>query len=532
MNKTYIRKIFFTSSFLLLLQFSLSCSNGHPLSLRIENTDLSYPIVRYGRFFIDHENLNLEQIRQLPESNWKFFHSDHKHFGTGFEIIWLCIDLDNQSGKAQWNLVSEYSFIERISLFYFNRENRLVKEQGGAVIPMSQRYRAHRLPVLPLDLKPGKNRVWLRIQSRFEKKIGFTIEAPDKLIYRNRFSENFYLEFLRLASILAVISFLSSLYLRKILFLWHAAYVVSLTAYMAVWEGYAMFWIYPEHPYCNSHINYFSGFLFGFFLLQFWRRLLSLSIQLPGYNRVMIVLAWLNLASSTYALLPFTNFTALNIIARLDIIFAAGLVLLANYKIIKLGQRYAIYSMFSAIFFFSSFWYFLYHGIWMIPGNANVNNPLYLGFLLELIVLILSLLSRIRFIRSLQERGHEENRNTASMSRIQHFDLRHLIIQLDSLIKDQKIYCDENFSLESLAAALSITRHQLSELLREVFGTNFYGFLNNLRIREAQRLLRADKEISILAVSLAVGYNSKSTFNQAFKKNTGMTPSEFRRTNE
>jgi AraC-like DNA-binding protein len=58
---------------------------------------------------------------------------------------------------------------------------------------------------------------------------------------------------------------------------------------------------------------------------------------------------------------------------------------------------------------------------------------------------------------------------------------------------------------------------------------NFYEFINNYRIKEAKEILKTDKEQTISDVFLAVGFNSKSVFNTFFKKNTGMTPSEFRK---
>jgi AraC-like DNA-binding protein len=60
---------------------------------------------------------------------------------------------------------------------------------------------------------------------------------------------------------------------------------------------------------------------------------------------------------------------------------------------------------------------------------------------------------------------------------------------------------------------------------------NFYEFINNYRIKEAKEILTADsnQEKTISDIFLAVGFNSKSVFNTFFKKNVGLTPSEFRK---
>ena len=96
---------------------------------------------------------------------------------------------------------------------------------------------------------------------------------------------------------------------------------------------------------------------------------------------------------------------------------------------------------------------------------------------------------------------------------------------------NEQIYCDEDLSQERLASLLEIKRHQLSELLRVVHNTNFYSFINRHRIACARKLLLEQPDRSVLSIALASGFNSKSTFNSEFKKQTGMTPVEFRKSN-
>ena len=63
---------------------------------------------------------------------------------------------------------------------------------------------------------------------------------------------------------------------------------------------------------------------------------------------------------------------------------------------------------------------------------------------------------------------------------------------------------------------------------------NFYDFINNYRINFAKNLLNnpADDKMTVLEILYEAGFNSKSAFNVAFKKETGVTPSQFRRSNE
>jgi AraC-like DNA-binding protein len=99
------------------------------------------------------------------------------------------------------------------------------------------------------------------------------------------------------------------------------------------------------------------------------------------------------------------------------------------------------------------------------------------------------------------------------------------------LLEEEKAYKDPNLTIKLLAAKLLISPRSLSWIINNQLDTNFYEFINEYRIKEAQQILSgpADRQKSILEIAYEVGYNSKSAFNRAFKNFTGMTPSEFRK---
>jgi len=92
----------------------------------------------------------------------------------------------------------------------------------------------------------------------------------------------------------------------------------------------------------------------------------------------------------------------------------------------------------------------------------------------------------------------------------------------------QALYRDCLLNLRTLSQTLKERPHYLSQVINQDLGSTFYGYVSRHRIGEAKRLLLADPDRSILEVALAVGFNSKSTFNAAFRANTGMTPREYR----
>jgi AraC-like DNA-binding protein len=120
------------------------------------------------------------------------------------------------------------------------------------------------------------------------------------------------------------------------------------------------------------------------------------------------------------------------------------------------------------------------------------------------------------------------NRKKASLSTAMAADY---IRRLSQFMDTQKPYYDAELTLYSLAEKTRIPPRSLSEVINSVLGQNFYEYINSYRIRESQRLLGdlKSRKKTVLEVLYEVGFNSKSSFNSAFKKHTGMTPLEFRR---
>ncbi len=101
--------------------------------------------------------------------------------------------------------------------------------------------------------------------------------------------------------------------------------------------------------------------------------------------------------------------------------------------------------------------------------------------------------------------------------------------QLVEAMEESKMYLQQELTLQELAGHLTIPKHQLSQLINERFGKNFYDFVNGYRVEEAKQLLLNEKysHFTTLAIAQEAGFNSKATFNAVFKKTAGCTPSEY-----
>ena len=96
-------------------------------------------------------------------------------------------------------------------------------------------------------------------------------------------------------------------------------------------------------------------------------------------------------------------------------------------------------------------------------------------------------------------------------------------------VETQTPYLNPELTLAALADQVAMTPREVSELLNQSLGVHFFDFINSHRIDHARQLLVTEPSQSVLDILLASGFNSKSSFNTAFKKQIGMTPSAYRK---
>lgn len=116
-------------------------------------------------------------------------------------------------------------------------------------------------------------------------------------------------------------------------------------------------------------------------------------------------------------------------------------------------------------------------------------------------------------------------------SPLQSNDSARLFNKIETRIQEERLYLDESLTLDALAQRIEEPRHRISQAINEQSGKSFSELVNGHRIREAQQLLETTtkQELNIIEIAYQVGFSSKKTFNAVFKKHTGMTPTEFRR---
>jgi AraC-like DNA-binding protein len=108
-----------------------------------------------------------------------------------------------------------------------------------------------------------------------------------------------------------------------------------------------------------------------------------------------------------------------------------------------------------------------------------------------------------------------------------------IVKKIDDIVANQKMYLNKNLTLQLLADKLQITNKKLSQILNAHQDLSFTDYLNKYRVEESKKkLLNPDLQgIKIDTIAQDSGFNSRTTFYEAFKKHEGCTPSQFRKRN-
>jgi AraC-like DNA-binding protein len=143
------------------------------------------------------------------------------------------------------------------------------------------------------------------------------------------------------------------------------------------------------------------------------------------------------------------------------------------------------------------------------------------------IVLLVGLPIVVRAVR--RRRGHRDRNGKRAL--LPPEAVERVKAKLAQVLKEERIYRDEKLTLRTLAGAVGVSPHQLSWIINEELRVSFPTLINGYRIEEVKSRL-ADPSFdgaSILRTAMEAGFNTKASFNRAFKRQTGMTPSEYRK---
>ncbi|MDR6368746.1 AraC-like DNA-binding protein [Chryseobacterium bernardetii] len=105
------------------------------------------------------------------------------------------------------------------------------------------------------------------------------------------------------------------------------------------------------------------------------------------------------------------------------------------------------------------------------------------------------------------------------------------LLRLKKYMVEKKPFLNSSLTIQEVSGEIGIPVRELSLLINHQLGQHFYDFVNTYRIENAMNMLKDEtkSKVTILEILYEVGFNSKSSFNTAFKKHTGTTPTLYRK---
>jgi len=140
----------------------------------------------------------------------------------------------------------------------------------------------------------------------------------------------------------------------------------------------------------------------------------------------------------------------------------------------------------------------------------------------------------IASLQSISGKYSESKRETISKyqkSGLSEQRVKELHLQLLSIMAVEQVFIDEDLTLFKLAVMLKISPNHLSQVINTMEKCNFFDFVNLFRVEEVKKGIFSKKyeHFTLSGIAFDCGFNSKAAFNRAFKKFTGITPTEFRK---
>lgn len=116
-------------------------------------------------------------------------------------------------------------------------------------------------------------------------------------------------------------------------------------------------------------------------------------------------------------------------------------------------------------------------------------------------------------------------------SRLGSNEVDSILIQIREKIEADRLYQNQDFSLKDLSERMDFNEHQISQVINQVTGDNFSVLINNYRVEKVKEMMRSNDydHLKLLSIAFEAGFSNKNSFNQHFRRVTGMTPSAFKK---
>ncbi len=104
-----------------------------------------------------------------------------------------------------------------------------------------------------------------------------------------------------------------------------------------------------------------------------------------------------------------------------------------------------------------------------------------------------------------------------------------MFAQIQDLVSGERLYLKQELKLEDISNRTGFSRHDVSQVLNDIYGFGYTHYIRELRVNESKQLIASRPELSLEGIGYEAGFKSKSVFFEAFKKTVGCTPATYKK---
>lgn len=178
------------------------------------------------------------------------------------------------------------------------------------------------------------------------------------------------------------------------------------------------------------------------------------------------------------------------------------------------------------VFLFLSIWLLSYINYYYLNSYSKYISYQAVWIAIPLFIYIVGYFS---LVQPVLFRISQPSKKKLDTKKLSNFQISELKKSLEEILTTEKIYLKNDLSLNELSNKLESSTHHISWLLNNEYGCSFYDFINKYRVEEFLKRVDGGQHVqqTLLSIAMDVGFNTKSTFNRAFKAQLNTTPSGY-----
>ncbi len=427
--------------------------------------------------------------------------SVHGNFGFTESTYWLRFQARNDTDLKDWVLVFDYPMVERVSLFFKDRNEAILEHKITDNTPYNQRDYRLRYPVFNLPRIESKPSTFhLKVQTRGTMRFPFHVMTPNRLMSRISFQNYGFGLYYGAALVLAIINLVLILVFRNRNYFFFMIFLICYVIFESIQNGH-LFEILGVPPgdmkfplyFLSSSLGMAVTMLFARGFLETWKRA-------PVMDRLLLVLAPLFLLSGVFGVIlgpgMMLSVYTLTVLIWALTNLAAGILITAG------GYRPARYYLTAWAFMIIGFIFFALRGRGQLPDNLLTLYGNQAGFFALMFFITLALNDRINLLK--QERLEARDQALENMERVNRMkeEMIHAMERNDRL-RDDFLYRIGNELEPPLHSLMAMT----DSIRQGSYGTVPHAAHRNLDLMRAS-LERLSGLVTDIADYVRIRHNS------------------------